>query len=115
MPRQGRRLDSSFKRKIARSDREDAYSVTRHRFVHPTQITQLDLIVTTPGIVMSLHLHRSRHPPTSERTDLQLLAAYENGSLELWRFSRTDGKQTSVEGVGWECVWGVKQHVESGE
>ena len=59
---------------------------------------------------MSLHLHYL-HLGTSEP---RLLIAYENGSVEMWRFCPEDGKESSVEGVGWESVWRAKIHVESG-
>jgi hypothetical protein len=50
---------------------------------------------------------------TASERQLQLLSAYENGGVTLWRYTRTD-KQTSVEGIGWEAIWSVKLHVESG-
>jgi hypothetical protein len=71
------------------------------------------------GLIMSIHLFAvnaaSPQPSSSNSSDLkvQLLSGYENGSVTLWRFTRTD-KQTSVEGIGWEAVWSVKLHVESG-
>jgi hypothetical protein len=70
------------------------------------------------GIIMSLHLFDS--PTFSEATsskrstELRLLCAYENGSVELRRFSRKD-KQTSVEGQGWDSIWSIKLHVEASE
>ena len=68
---------------------------------------------------MSMHLFAISPtvPPASsadnQDSQIQLLSAYENGSVTLWRFTRTD-KQTSVEGIGWEALWSVKLHVESG-
>jgi len=41
-----------------------------------------------------------------------LLCAYEDGSVALRRYARTD-KQISVEGIGWEVVWSVKLHAEA--
>lgn len=71
------------------------------------------------GIIMSLHLYRISRPPDEEpssssqvTSELRLLCAYEDGSVTLRRFSRTD-KQTSVEGIGWEVIWSVKRHVEA--
>jgi ASTRA-associated protein 1 len=66
---------------------------------------------------MSLHLFMVPSvdsPSTSERNDeLRLLCGYENGGVTLWRFTKRD-KRTSVEGVGWEVIWTVKQHAEAG-
>lgn len=61
---------------------------------------------------MSLHLFATPRTSSSENV-LQLLCAFENGSVALSRFN-SSGKQTSVEGVGWEAIWSVKLHVESG-
>lgn len=69
---------------------------------------------------MSLHLftvprEQSQPSSSSECTDeLRLLCAYENGGVTLRRYARPD-KRKSVEGVGWEVVWAVKLHVESGK
>ncbi|KAH8099976.1 WD-40 repeat-containing protein [Cristinia sonorae] len=80
------------------------------------------------GIIMSLHLFV--HAPSSQ---LRLLCGYENGSVTLWGFDGvgTGGEdwsetlkgnigekgnwlgRTSIEGVGWEGLLTVKQHVES--
>lgn len=90
---------------------------------------------------MSLHLFV--HPTFSvgsesvegTNTQLRLLCGYENGSVTLWGFDGVGsggkdwsqslkGKErekarwrerTSVEGVGWEGLFTVKLHVESGE
>jgi ASTRA-associated protein 1 len=64
---------------------------------------------------MSMHLLPA---PTSDATAvsqraLSLIASYENGSVKLWRY-RSVEKERSIEGVGWECVWSLKLHVESG-
>ncbi|CCM03104.1 uncharacterized protein FIBRA_05224 [Fibroporia radiculosa] len=65
------------------------------------------------GIIMGMHLFQVPYPHSSERQQLRLLCAYENGSVTSWGYMRTD-KETSVEGVGWEAIWSVKLHVESG-
>jgi hypothetical protein len=44
---------------------------------------------------------------------ISLLTSYENGSVKLWRYCKIE-KERSIEGVGWECVWSFKLHVESG-
>lgn len=68
---------------------------------------------------MAMHLFTaslpSPQPSNSSRRNpgLRILCAYEDGSVKLWSFTRTD-KQTSVEGIGWEALWSVKLHVESG-
>lgn len=62
---------------------------------------------------MSLHLFTTPGASSSGNV-LQLLCAFENGSVALSRFN-SSVKQTSVEGVGWETIWSVKLHVESGE
>ncbi|KAL6299266.1 WD-40 repeat-containing protein [Sparassis latifolia] len=64
------------------------------------------------GIIMSMHLFEVAHPSISDRTQLRLLCAYENGSVAMWEYIRTD-KETSIEGIGWERVWEVKLHVET--
>jgi len=66
---------------------------------------------TKTGIIMAMHLF-SAPSASSSPNPLRLLCAYENGSVTLWSFTRTD-KQTSVEGIGWEAIWSVKLHVES--
>ena len=66
---------------------------------------------------MSMHLL-----PASGATDgtsdshraLSLISSYENGSVKLWKY-RNVAKERSIEGIGWECVWSSKLHVESGE
>ena len=60
---------------------------------------------------MSLHLFTPR--TSSSENILQLLCAFENGSVALFRFM-SSGKHTSVEGIGWETIWSAKLHVESG-
>ena len=60
---------------------------------------------------MSLHLFTT--PETGSSDVLQLLCAFENGSVALFRFNNS-GQQTSIEGLGWETIWSVKLHVESG-
>ncbi|KAG6820633.1 hypothetical protein H0H93_014236 [Arthromyces matolae] len=68
------------------------------------------------GIIMSLHVFKalsyapSSSAPSSD--ELRLLCAYENGSVVLRRYARTN-KTTSVEGVGWEVIWNVKLHKET--
>jgi hypothetical protein len=68
---------------------------------------------------MSMHLFTASatalQPSSSKcyESRIQLLCAYENGGVTLWKYTRTD-KQTSVEGIGWEAIWSVKLHVESG-
>ncbi|OCH94431.1 WD-40 repeat-containing protein [Obba rivulosa] len=64
------------------------------------------------GIIMSMHLFLMPHPHLSERSQLRLMCAYENGSVTMWANTRTD-KETSVEGVGWDSLWSAKLHVES--
>jgi len=67
---------------------------------------------------MSLHLFsvpaaRPQASSSKHFTDeLRILCAYENGSVNLRRFTLTD-KQISVEGIGWESLWTVKLHVET--
>lgn len=65
---------------------------------------------------MSMHLYLSGTEsgqgalPT---TNLRLLCAYESGSVILWKYTRKE-KVKSVQGAGWEMIWNVKLHVESG-
>ena len=63
---------------------------------------------------MSLHLHRTPHPSISTATELRTLMAFEAGNVECRAFRPTDGKQHSIEGIGWERLWNVRFHAESG-
>jgi hypothetical protein len=45
---------------------------------------------------------------------LSLMTSYENGSVKLWRYRNIE-KERSIEGVGWDCIWSLKLHVESGK
>ena len=54
---------------------------------------------------MSIHLFTAND-------DLQVLMAYENGSVHLRRYA-TPEKSKSVEGKGWELLWSVKLHNEA--
>ena len=65
------------------------------------------------GIIMSLHLYEACHPHTSGPGSLRLLSAYENGAVTCWGYTRSD-KAVSVEGMGWDSLWSVRLHVESG-
>ncbi|KAF8271203.1 WD40 repeat-like protein [Lactarius quietus] len=65
------------------------------------------------GIIMSMRLL----PATSDRTTnsrraLSLISSYENGSVKLWKYHNV-AKERSIEGIGWDCVWSCKLHVES--
>jgi ASTRA-associated protein 1 len=64
---------------------------------------------------MSLHLLTASGGTTriADRA-LSLITSYENGSVKLWRYRNID-KERSIEGVGWECLWSFKLHVESGK
>lgn len=62
---------------------------------------------------MSMHLSSAPHPHAAGRSRLRLLCAYENGSVTM-REHAQDDRETSVEGVGWDVLWTVKLHVESG-
>ncbi|KAH9168819.1 WD40 repeat-like protein [Lactarius sanguifluus] len=67
------------------------------------------------GIIMSMHLlpapGATDGTPNSHRA-LSLISSYESGSVKLWKY-RNLAKERSVEGIGWECVWSSKLHVES--
>lgn len=62
---------------------------------------------------MSIHLFENR-VSESATSQLRLLAAYESGTVTLFHYEQTE-QNTSIEGIGWECVWSTKQHVESGK
>lgn len=62
---------------------------------------------------MSMHLLEAQHPNVSDQTQLRLLCGYENGSVIALGYASKD-KPTSIEGRGWDMVWTVKLHVESG-
>ncbi|KAF8907375.1 WD40-repeat-containing domain protein [Gymnopilus junonius] len=71
----------------------------------------------TSGIIMSMHLYYYVHngPSTSSSNkyrNLRLLTAYENGSVVLREYTRTE-KEASVEGEGWDILWKSKLHNES--
>jgi len=73
------------------------------------------LFVIFLGIIMSMHLL----PAPSGAIKLagrvlSLITSYENGSVKLWRYSNIE-KERSIEGVGWDCIWSLKLHVESGK
>lgn len=72
---------------------------------------------------MALHLYwatgvQAQPSPSTtslveQKGELRLLCAYENGSVTLRRYT-TPGKRKTVEGKGWEVMWTVKLHVETG-
>lgn len=64
---------------------------------------------------MSMHLLDASDGATrmADRAP-SLITSYENGSVKLWRY-RNIGKERSIEGLGWECLWSFKLHVESGK
>jgi ASTRA-associated protein 1 len=64
---------------------------------------------------MSMHLlpAPSGATKTADRA-LSLITSYENGSVKLWRYRNVE-KERSIEGIGWECIWSLKLHVESGK
>jgi len=66
------------------------------------------------GIIMSMHLLPAPPGAATKMADraLSLLVSYENGSVKLWRYRNVE-KERSIEGLGWECVWSPKLHVES--
>ena len=72
---------------------------------------------------MSVHIFTEGEPSPSSQ--LRLLGAYEIGSVALYRFNPSPGDRVSkkvseygfnasIEGRGWECLWNVRKHVESG-
>lgn len=61
---------------------------------------------------MSMHL-LSTSDTNDSTTGLRLLASYESGSVMMWEYKNTN-KPKSIEGIGWERLWTVKLHVESG-
>ncbi|KAI0272162.1 WD-40 repeat-containing protein [Russula aff. rugulosa BPL654] len=65
------------------------------------------------GIIMSMHLLNPSGGATrmADRV-LSLITSYENGTVKLWQYRNIE-KERSIEGLGWECLWSFKQHVES--
>lgn len=62
---------------------------------------------------MSMHLLKPSGGATRmEDRVLSLITSYEDGSVKLWRYSNVE-KERSIEGLGWECLWSFKLHVES--
>lgn len=66
------------------------------------------------GIIMSMHLLPAADGTSYSHRALSLISSYENGSVKLWKY-RNVAKERSIEGIGWECLWSSKLHVESGE
>ncbi|KAI9513313.1 WD40 repeat-like protein [Russula earlei] len=65
------------------------------------------------GIIMSMHLLSTPVGATiMDERALSLITSYEDGSVKLWRYRNVE-KERSIEGVGWECLWSFKLHVES--
>jgi ASTRA-associated protein 1 len=62
---------------------------------------------------MSLHLFQRNQASTSNQMHLCLLLAYESGSVSLVVHNEATAK--SIEGRGWDRLWAVKSHVESGK
>lgn len=66
---------------------------------------------------MSMHLSTVTvphpHADAPGRTRLRLLCGYENGSVTMREHTRDD-KEVSIEGMGWDVLWTVRLHVESG-
>lgn len=63
---------------------------------------------------MSMHLFYGSPSDESSRRQLRLLCGYENGSVTLRGYRHDDRQRPSVEGIGWDTLWSVKLHVESG-
>lgn len=64
---------------------------------------------------MSMHLFTTSSGATRvEDKALSLITSYENGCVKLWRYRNVE-KERSIEGIGWECLWSSKLHVESGK
>jgi ASTRA-associated protein 1 len=61
---------------------------------------------------MSMHLFTASSGATNRA--LSLITSYENGCVKLWRYRNVE-KERSIEGIGWECLWSSKLHVESGK
>lgn len=65
------------------------------------------------GLIMSMHVFSVQHPSSSSKSQLRVLTGYENGGICLWAyFGQPDA--VTIEGQGWEALWQVKPHVESG-
>jgi hypothetical protein len=80
-----------------------------HTLMYPALHPQMTDSFHLQGIIMSLHLYKHHSAPGG----LRLLSAYENGSVVLRAYTRTD-KPVSIEGEGWDVLWTSKLHVESG-
>ena len=64
---------------------------------------------------MGIHVYEqaaSNTPASSVSKDLRILAAYENGGVVLHQYNRI-GRETSVEGQGWNVIWRAKLHAET--
>jgi hypothetical protein len=65
---------------------------------------------------MSMHILNTPSGDATRMADkaLSLITSYENGSVKRWRYRNIE-KERSIEGLGWECLWSFKLHVESGK
>ncbi|KAI6108321.1 WD40-repeat-containing domain protein [Pisolithus sp. B1] len=63
------------------------------------------------GIIMAMHLFHLPSHAVANGT-LNLLCAYEDGGVILYRRIAPEGTQT-IEGRGWEMIWRSKLHMES--
>lgn len=62
---------------------------------------------------MSIHLYQQAITGASTSSSaLRVLAAYENGTVVLREYRRS-GKDSSIEGQGWDVIWKAKLHVET--
>ena len=62
---------------------------------------------------MSLHLFQNLQASYCSPLQLCLLLAYENGSVSL--VANSEATKKTMEGRGWDRLWTVKTHVESGK
>ena len=100
------------------SDGRGGKNSTGAWYLHITFIIPSTNIFPTAGIIMSMRLLpapvEDDDGTSNSHRGLSLISSYENGSVKLWKY-RNVAKERSIEGIGWECVWSSKLHVESGE
>lgn len=81
---------------------------------YPLTPSRTELYIKSIGIIMSMHLFYGDRSSERDQSQLRLLCAYENGSVTLCGYQH-DEHRPSIEGLGWDTLWSVKLHVESGE
>lgn len=71
------------------------------------------VLLIQPGIVMSMHLISVDGYSKDSQCSLKIICGYEDGSVAVYT-RMDDGKAKTIEGLGWEQNWRLRNHKESG-